>query len=82
MSEETISWVVATPPIGAITGSLLSFFFLDKMGRKVTMLSSGVLFLTAFLCLGLASLATSQMMLRLVLVFRAVSGRPSYLPHL
>ena len=71
MSENMISWVVAAPPIGAITGSLLSFFFLKRLGRKMTILTSGLLFLTAFLCLGLARQASSPAM---VLVFRAVSG--------
>ena len=74
LTEDMISWVVATPPIGAITGSLLSGLFLDKLGRRLSILVSGLLFLTAFLSLGLARLATSTVMVRLVLVFRAVSG--------
>ena len=71
LSEEMISWVVAAPPIGAITGSLLSFLFLRRLGRKVTIITSGLLFLTAFLCLGLSKQAASPAM---VLVFRALSG--------
>ena len=71
LSEDMISWVVAAPPIGAITGSLLSFFFLRRLGRKATIITSGLLFLTAFLCLGLSRQVGSPAM---VLVFRAVSG--------
>ena len=74
LSEDIISWVVATPPIGAITGSLLSGVLLTKLGRKLSLILSGLLFLTAFLSLGLARLAARSVMVRLVLVFRAVSG--------
>ena len=71
LSENMISWVVAAPPIGAITGSLLSFFFLRRLGRKMTIITSGLLFLTAFLCLGISRQVGSATM---VLIFRAVSG--------
>ena len=62
LTEDMISWVVATPPIGAITGSLLSGLFLDKLGRRLSILVSGLLFLTAFLSLGSNITAASNQM--------------------
>ena len=44
---------------------------LRLLGRKLTILTSGALFLVSFLCIGLSSLARSHVML---LVFRVMSG--------
>ena len=52
-------------------GSLLSVLLLKLLGRKLTIIISGVLFLVSFLCIGLSSLAQSHVML---LVFRVMSG--------
>ena len=87
LSEEVISWVLATLPMGAMVriirmtlssrhllfqiGSLLSVVLLKLLGRKLTIIISGVLFLVSFLCIGLSSLAGSHVML---LVFRVMSG--------
>ena len=49
----------------------MSVVLLKIVGRKLTIIISGVLFLIAFLCIGLSSLTRSHIML---LVFRVMSG--------
>ena len=44
---------------------------MKALGRKLTIIISGVLFLVSFLCIGLSSLVQSHVML---LVFRVMSG--------
>ena len=52
LSEETISWILATLPIGALIGCSMTLFLLRTIGRKYTIIISGVLFLVSFLCIG------------------------------
>ena len=49
----------------------MSVLLLKLLGRKLTIIISGVLFLVSFLCIGLSNLAKSHVML---LVFRVMSG--------
>merc|ERR1712227_401719 len=71
LSEEVISWILATLPMGAMLGAILSALLLKIVGRKYTIIISGVLFFISFLCIGLSSITNSHVM---VLVFRVMSG--------
>ena len=86
LSADTASWIgktllplnqagnifaVSLPPMGAVVGSCLSSITLNFMGRKNSIILSGVIFFLSFLLLGLASIPSS---VEMILIGRALSG--------
>ncbi|XP_023328360.1 facilitated trehalose transporter Tret1 [Eurytemora carolleeae] len=68
---EIISWIVSTLPLGAICGSLLSSFPLNYLGRRITLLLAGVLYIAANLLIGLAQLNGN---IPMILIGRILGG--------
>eukprot|EP00092_Neocalanus_flemingeri_P046464 GFUD01052267.1.p1 GENE.GFUD01052267.1~~GFUD01052267.1.p1 ORF type:complete len:481 (-),score=118.98 GFUD01052267.1:59-1501(-) len=71
LSEDTTSWIVSLPPMGAILGSCLSSLTLNWAGRKCSIILSGVMFFLSFLLIGLASIPSS---VEMIITGRALSG--------
>jgi len=71
VSDSTASWIVSLPPMGAILGSCLSFWTMNYLGRKYSIIMSGIIFFLSFLLIGLASILAS---VEIILTGRALSG--------
>jgi len=71
LDQDTTSWIVSLPPLGAILGSSLSSLSLNWGGRKFSIILSGVFFFSSFLLIGLANISSSVVM---ILAGRALSG--------
>lgn len=59
LSKEQASWISSLTPLGALCGGLLSSLPLSRLGRRLTMVISSLLFIFSFLFLGISSLTES-----------------------
>merc|ERR1719431_2233404 len=71
LSNNTASWIVSLPPMGAILGSCLSYWTMNYLGRKHSIIMSGIIFFLSFLLIGMASTLAS---VEIILTGRALSG--------